>query len=202
MNNDASQYAYILIHAARFSFQPTMEVIIHNRCLDFKLTNTYWFSIGAAWNVCPNWNVDTGSMMSVDLIPFMAAFKGILTYELQRKYANPGDQSESTYVRPLVAWKFEGYKKYCVFTHLAEYDEQIEWDGIKLEEYCQRYFSQLSTYAAPIEDTWLLHDDTVLMTRLDLNFTQRNDILNITISEGTWHDRIKKPVWIYLKKFY
>jgi hypothetical protein len=48
----------------------------------------------------------------------------------------------------------------------------------------------------PIEETWLIHDGTVLVTRLELNFAQRYGILNVTISEGIRDDHIKRPIWI------
>jgi hypothetical protein len=83
---------------------------------------------------------------------------------------------------------------------LIECDKQIKWNRYKLEEYRQRYASQLSTYTSPIEDTWLMHDGTVLMTRLELNSTQRGDVLNITISEGIKDEHTKIPELISLER--
>jgi hypothetical protein len=34
------------------------------------------------------------------------------------------------------------------------------------------------------------------MTKLELDFTQRNGVLNITISEGVEDEHTKRPVWI------
>jgi hypothetical protein len=104
------------------------------------------------------------------------------------------------HIRLLVAWKSEGYKNFCVFVHLIECNKWPYWDEIRLEEYYQRYADQLSTYTGPIKDTWLIHDGTVLMTELDLDFTQRDGVLNITISEGSKDEHAKRPEWINLNK--
>jgi hypothetical protein len=80
---------------------------------------------------------------------------------------------------------------------LIECGKTFRCDKIKLEEYHQRYVSQLRTYTDPIKDTWLMHDGTVLMTRLELDFMKRDGRLNITISEGIKDDCTKRPKWIH-----
>jgi hypothetical protein len=67
---------------------------------------------------------------------------------------------------------------------------------IELEEYYQRYVSQLCAYTGPIKDTWLIYDGTVLMTRLELDFTQGYDVLNIVISESVMDEHTKRIEWI------
>jgi hypothetical protein len=200
IQDDDNHYIYMLMRTISVESQPTMKVNIHNQCLDLKLIDREYLSIGAICDRDPNLEVDTGNIMSVGFKSSLAAFEGILTYELQRKYAESGDQSESTYIRLFVAWKSESYKEFCVCVHLIGYDKKIDWNRIKLEEYYQRYTNQFSTYTGPIKDTWLIHDDTVLMTRLELDFTQRDGVLNIAISEGVKDDHTKKPVWIDLKR--
>jgi hypothetical protein len=98
-----------------------------------------WFNTGADWNRCPEKEVNSGNVMSIKLIPFLSTFGSFLTYELQRKYGKFGNQFEPTYIRFFMAWKCESYKKFHVFAHLIEYDEQIKWNEIELEEYYQRY---------------------------------------------------------------
>lgn len=68
--------------------QPTMKVNIYNQCSDFRLIGGRYFSNGAYWNKEPIWEVDTGSMMSADLIHFLSTFEGILTYELEKKVSS------------------------------------------------------------------------------------------------------------------
>jgi hypothetical protein len=95
-----------------------------------------------------------------------------------------------------VGWKSEGYKELCACVCLIECDKTFPWHKVNTEEYYQRYTNQFGIYTGPIKDTWLTHDGAVLTTKLELYFTQRNDVLNITISEGISDDHTKRPVWI------
>jgi hypothetical protein len=173
-----------------------MKVNIYNQCSCFGLIRSEYFDTGVDWKERPNWKIDTGNMMSADLIPFLSTFGGVLTYELQSGYGNFGNQSESTYIRLLVAWKSESYNQFSVYTHLIKCNEQVKWNETKLEVYYQRYANQLCTYTGPIKDTWLIDDGTVLLTELDLDFTQRDGVLNITISKGIKDESTRRPEWI------
>jgi hypothetical protein len=190
INNGANPHIYILMHSISVRRRPTMKVNIYNQCSNFQLTYQECFSHGAYWNKKPDWKVDAGRMTSTYLTPFLSTFEGVITYRLKRK----GGMSK--YIQLFVAWKSEGYKKFRVFVHLTESDKLFFRYTTKLEEYYQRHANQLSTYAGPIKNTWLIPDDTVLMTRLELNFTQRDGVLNIAISEGVKDKHAKKPIWL------
>jgi hypothetical protein len=177
-----------------FKLQPTMEVNIHNRCSDFKLINL--IPCAAYMYKFPSVEVDTDNMTSAALGPSRAVFDGSLTYQLQRKSVKSDDQLKSTYTILFIAWKSDGCKVLCACVRMLECDKHIEWNGDKLYEYHQRYVSQLSEYTGPVNDTWLIHDGTALMTKLELDFTQRDGRLNIIISEGTRDDRTKISAWI------
>jgi hypothetical protein len=158
-----------------------------------------YFSIGADWDESSDREVYAGSM-SIELIAYLATFEGILTYELKRRHVKPDDRHDLLYIRLFVVWKSEGYKKFRIFIHLIEYDKYVDWDEVKLKEYYKRYSNQLCTYTGSIKDTWLMNDGTVLMTGLDLDFAQRDGILNITISKGVKDEHTKRPEWINLEK--
>jgi hypothetical protein len=178
--------------------QPTMEVNIHNQCSDFELLYPMYFNSGA--NKCKHCRrTDSVNTRNVDLVPFLSTFRGATTYILKSRYFKPSNQYDSTHIRLLVAWKSEGYKKFYVFMHILECNNWVKWDEIKLDEYCQRYARQLCTYTGPIEDTLLTPDGTILITRLELDFTQRDGVLNITISEGVKDDHTRRPEWFNSK---
>jgi hypothetical protein len=139
-------------------------------------------------------------MNSVDLIPFRVVFESALMYELERKRVITGNQPEPTDILLFVAWKSEGYEKFYVFANLIECDKQSYWRKTTLKEYYQRYANQLCTYTGPTEDIWLMSDGTVLMTRLELDFAQRNDVLDITISEVERDNNMRAPVHIDLER--
>jgi hypothetical protein len=188
------------MHIISIASQPTMKVNIWNQCLNFKLTDRRGFNNDAYWNKQPDWEIDASSMMYVDLIPFLSTFGGVLTYQLQREDMEFDCQPESTHIRIFVAWKSEGYKKLRVFAHLIEYEEWCSWSGAKLEEYYHKHASQLCTYTGPVKDTWLTRNGMVLTTELELDFTQRDGVLNITISEGIRDGHTKRPEWINLNR--
>jgi hypothetical protein len=173
-----------------------MNVNIHNQCSDFKLTNRKHRWANVSWDKEPDVEVDANSMMSAVLTSFQAEFEGSLIYQLQRKCVKSDDRLESTYALLFITWKFEDYKALRVFVQLMECDKTFHWNKFKPIEYYQRYVNQLNTYAGPIKDTWLTRDGIVLMIGLETDFTQSNDVLNITISEGVKDEHTKRPVWI------
>jgi hypothetical protein len=177
-----------------------MKVNIHNQCLDFKLKYRGHFNSGARYNEDPDEEVNTGSMKSIDLITSWVAFEGALMYELERKHVKIGNRPDSSHIQLFIAWKSEGYEKFRVFVHLIECEKQSYWGKATQEEYYQRYTNQLCTYTDPIKDTWLIYDDAVLMAGLELDFTQRDGVLNITISEGVRDDYTKRPERINLER--
>jgi hypothetical protein len=144
--------------------------------------------------------LDTSSMNSVDFEAFGAVFEGTIMYELERKHVKPGSQSEPTNILLSISWESEGYKKFSVLVHLIECSKTLHWDKIKLKEYHRRHADQLSPYTDPIKDTWLLPDGTVLTTELELDFTQRDGVLNIIISERNNDNHARRPKWINLNK--
>jgi hypothetical protein len=179
-----------------------MGVNIYNQCSNFKLIYQGYFSNGATCNERPHWGEKGGSSMCIDFVPFLAVFEGALICKLQKEHTKIDDQSDPTYILLFVAWKSEGYKKFYAFVHLIEYDKTVHWDEIKIEEYYQSCASQLSTYIGPIKDTWSIPNDTVLMTELKLgsDFTQRDGVLNVTISEGIWDSHTRRPEWVILNE--
>jgi hypothetical protein len=168
-----------------------MKVNIHNQCSDFKLGQVGYFNNGVHLNKRPD-EVDAGSMMSTVLTPFLSAFEGVLTYELEKGV-------KSTHIQLFVAWKSEGYENFHVSVQLIKHDEILLWHTTKIGMYYQRYTNQFSTYTGPTKDTWSLDDGTVLMTRLELDFTQRDGVLSITISEGVKDNHTKIPEQINSK---
>jgi hypothetical protein len=198
INNDASHYVYTLTYTISFIPQPTMRVSVHNQHSDFRLTDGGWFNAGASWNKEPKKGTDVDNMTSVELIPFLSIFEGVMTYELRRKDIEFDDQHEPTYVRLFVAWKSEGYKKFHLFIHLTEYNESMRWNEVMLKECYYNHINRLNIYTDPIKDTWLIPDDTVLVTELELDFTQRDGVLNITISKGVEDEHTRRPEWINL----
>jgi hypothetical protein len=196
INDDVSHYIYILMHIISTEFQPTMKVNIYNQCSGFKLVDRKCSNVFMNWNKKPDMEVDSDSMMSADLISYWATFEGSLTYQLQEKRVISSNRRKSKTTLLFVAWKSEGYKMLRVLVQLIECDKQTKWNPFKLEEYRQRCANQLNVYTGFIEDIWLIHDGTVLITRLGMKFMQGCHVLNISISEGVMNRYDARPIWI------
>jgi hypothetical protein len=175
-----------------------MKVNVHNQCSDFNLVDQKHFNYCAGWDEHHVEKVDASNMMSIDLKPLMAAFEGALICKLQKNIIKSDDQLESPYLLFFIAWKSGGYKKYHVVLKLIECDKTFHWDKFKPEEYFQKHANQFSTYTGPIKETWLINDNTVLMTKLEIDFTKRDGALNITISDSSRDEHTKLPEWINL----
>jgi hypothetical protein len=196
INKDTSYHVYILIHTISLFYESTMEVNVHNQCSGFNLRHHTCFRASMDREQYPDDEVNPGSMTSVKFIPFLSTFGGVLTYVLEKEDAKSEGQPKSIYTLLFISWKFEGYKKFCAFVHLVECEDLLFWTKAKREEYYQRYTGQLYMYTDTIKDIWLIHDGTVLKTELTLDFTQRDGVLNVTISEGVRDGRLLRPIWI------
>jgi hypothetical protein len=186
----------LLVYGIILYSQPKIKLYIHNRCSDFNLINQERHGINVLWHRLPGLEVDAGGMTNSSLLTYRSTFGGAIVYELQRKHIEYDNQPESIYIWLFMAWKSEGYKKLCVSVQLIECEKTFRWSKGDLKRYYQRYVNQFSTYTGSIEDTWLIHDSSVLMTRLELDFTQRDSVLNITISGGVMCDHIKRAKWV------
>jgi hypothetical protein len=191
INHDTHHYVYILMRMISFKSQPTMKVNIHNQCSNFRLKDRKYLSTGEDWQPYLGEEVDTDHMMRVGFKSPPAMFEDGIMCKLQREHVKPGNQS--THILLFIGWKSEGYKKLHAFAQLIEYDKHVHWDKYTLKEYYQRYISQISTYIGHIKDTWLIDGNIVLMTRLELDFTQRDGVLNVTISERAEDDYTRRP---------
>jgi hypothetical protein len=172
-----------------------MTVLICNRCSDFglKLGGSY---ISGAESKAYDQKADNDNTRYFGLSTVLEDFKGIIMYGLERKHFKLGNRHEQTRTLLLIAWESEGYKKFRVFVRLVECNKWPLWGSAELEEHFQRYTNQLCTYTGPIKDTWSIYDGIILMTRLELDFTQRDGVLIITVSEGVSDDHTKIPEWI------
>jgi hypothetical protein len=169
-------------------------ISVHNQCSNFGLGEFECFVNGANSTHCRRGN--SVNTRDVDFIPFLSTFGGAVTYKLQDRNYKPNHRPGAARIRCLVAWKSEGYKKFYMLIHLIEYNRWVKWNEIKLDDYCQRYANQFSIYTGPIKSTWLMPNGIVLMIRLNLDSTQRDGIMSITISEGVGDGYTKRLVWL------
>jgi hypothetical protein len=119
---------------------------------------------------------------------------GILMYELKRKNTDqPNEEAISNkrvYIQLVMIWKVHKSGRFYVYSFLIEHDNSRVWYEyklMKLVRYCKSFIIQ----HGPIEDTWLMHNNTVLMIRANVTFEEEYYKLEMTISEGS----INKDTW-------
>jgi hypothetical protein len=94
-----------------------------------------------------------------------------------------------------VIWKVNSSKEFYVYSSLIEYDKSHVWDRDKLTkmtEYCKMFNIQ----HCPIEETYLMHDNKVLMTRLDVTREAECYKLEMTISEASINKDTQRPRYV------
>jgi hypothetical protein len=187
INHDVSHYIYILMHTINLSSLRQMGVYIRNNCSDLWLTDRRVFS-DTHWDIFNSQEIDPEYDEVIKFMPSLTESEGALTYRLQGKHVKSDNQNESTYTLLFVSWKLEGYKNLRACWRLIECDKQTKWNETKLEEYCKKYVSQPCAYADPINNTWLIHDGTVLMIEI-IWFGGPH----IYISEGIENEHTRRP---------
>jgi hypothetical protein len=97
-----------------------------------------------------------------------------------------------TNLQLLAIWGLNDEYDLCVRSLLIKHSNTITWNEDTLERLCSTHFS-LCKVAKTIKDTWLLDDETVLITELK---RKANRAFEITISEGTRKDDTMVPLWV------
>jgi hypothetical protein len=180
-------------------------VLVHNQCSDFELVSPAYFGYHVIWLRSPDQKVDANTVIRSSFGNDVAKdkFSCALLYKLQRKMGpKSNDQSNadnistegtSTSLQLLVIWKYNVKYKNRFFTRalLISHGNTIIWDEDTLKKLHYMYFALLRD-DYNIKDTWLLDDETVLMTTL--KWKKDSCTFKITISEGTREDDSMEPL--------
>jgi hypothetical protein len=127
-------------------------------------------------------------------------FCGALIYRLQRRKSREStvigkDTSSTTHL--LVVWRIESMKLYANVL-LVVHDKGFYWEKDDLEELYRRNIIQLRLYPVSVIETWLLDDNTALMTTFKI--MDGGQLLNITISEVEEANYERTPAYIDLER--
>jgi hypothetical protein len=123
-------------------------------------------------------------------------FCGALIYRLQRRKSREStvigkDTSSTTHL--LVVWRIESMKLYANVL-LVVHDKGFYWEKDDLEELYRRNIIQLRLYPVSVIETWLLDDNTALITTFKIINEDR--ILDIAIFEAVRYNGARMPVHI------
>jgi hypothetical protein len=177
----------VLMYAVSSCIQPSLELNIYNQCLNVDLVSpTYITDRMSECHRPPSPKVCAGSIMRSGFIIFdWCSVSGTtLIYRLQMKQPHESteiDKSTSNAIYILITWRlFSESKSLYVDVLLVEHDKGFDKDNLE-----KLYYENLDRFRMCLDsatETWLLNDNTALMTTFKvMNGGQR---LNVAIFEA------------------
>src|SRR5690606_10282270 len=129
----------------------------------------------ATWYLSPDQRVDVGSTAQVgfNIDSSQKESIGVLMYKLQRKSTDQPNE-EATCIQLVIIWKVNSCREFLAVSFLIEHSKSDVLHEYKLME-LDKYYKLFDVQYGIIEDTWLMHDNTVLMTSV-----------NVTCEEGCY----------------
>jgi hypothetical protein len=178
-----------------------VKLVIHHQFSGIELISPVYAGKGITCHLSPDQIVDVGSTTQAgfNIDPGLWWWpSGVLMYKLQK---NNIDQSndEATYIQLIMIWNVNRSKNFFVNSFIAEYDQGCVWDEdrlMKLAKNCRPFNIQHGS----IEDTWLMHDHTVLMTRMDITREEKCYKIEMTISETSIKDDTQRIQYIDMER--
>jgi hypothetical protein len=193
----------VLIYAVRLNIRPSFKLNIRNQCLNVGLVSPiYIASEELDCHKPPNYKVYAGdTMRSAFIIMLHNQSYGALIYKLQKKQSHESIETNediSSVIHFLVVWEISGSKKLCTGVLLVENDKVFVWDKDDLGKLHSKNINRFRLCPDSATETWLLDDNTALMTTFEI--INEDYTLNITISEVERDDNTRKPAHIDLKR--
>jgi hypothetical protein len=184
----------------RNSTPSRLKLMIRNLCPSIKLTYPVYVSNDATCYLSPDQTVNVGSTTQAGFKNnlFCKNSSGALLYMIQRK--NTHGRNEVTCTQFLIAWEVRGSGELFIALDLIEHDKNrtLDKNGLAKLAKDQRGFN---IQCGLIEDTWIMHDNTVLMTRVNVIRETKCYRLEMTISEASVKDDTQRPRYIGLNRF-
>jgi hypothetical protein len=180
-----------------------VRLIIHNQFPSIELTSPVYVGRHATCHLSPDQRVDAGCAIqaSFNIDSDRRWSTGVLMYKLQRKTTvqSNGDvisnEKKTTCIQLAIIWKVKDSKEFLTASYLLEHNEDCVWDRVKLKRLVKHY-KLANIQHGTIENTWLMHDNTVLMTSLNVSHEEECYKLEMTISKGSIKDDTQRPRYI------
>jgi hypothetical protein len=174
----------VLIYALSLLDKLPFKLNIYNQCLNVDLVSpTYITSYRLTSHrppddkVCAGDTMRTGFIIESDRMSY-----GALIYKIQKRQSHEStemNEDTSNAAQLLVVWRISESKKLYADVLLVKRDKIL--DKNDLRELHRKNFDRFRLCPDAATETWLLGDNTALMTTL--NIMEKEHVLNITISE-------------------
>jgi hypothetical protein len=176
----------VLMHDLSLPIQPSVKLNIHNQCSNVDLVSPiYFISDDLERHRPPDYEVYAGSATRFGfVIKLSHGTGGALIYRLQRRQpheSTKADKDTSGATHLLVVWEIYKFMQLYTDVLLVEHEKGFDWNKDNLKELEHRNINRFRLSPGFATETWLLDDNTALMTTF--NIMNKDHILNITISE-------------------
>jgi hypothetical protein len=182
---------------------PKMTLIIHHQFSGVELVSPVYWSLFAPCYLSPDQNVDVGSTVQVgfNIDSTQEWSLGALMYKLQRKNFDQSNENivfsenEATCTQLVIICKANSSRELLVCSFLIEHDEGHVWDGAKLMKLTFKC-ELVNMQHGPIEEIWLIRNNTVLVASLNVACEGEFYKLEMTITEGSVNEDTRRPWYI------
>jgi hypothetical protein len=176
-----------------------INLIIHHQFPDIKLASPVYLCHNATHRPSFDKQVNSGHTMKANL-KLNLSRKGIsaLMYKLQGKNT-ASEKDNETCVQLVIIWKIDSSKEISVISDLMEHEKDRIWYRYKLQKLVE-YYKLFDIQHCPIEETYLLHDNTVLMTTLNASHKEGCYEIEMTISKTSINDNTTRIRYIELDR--
>jgi hypothetical protein len=182
-----------------------VKLIIHNQLPGVELVSPVYAGEGITCYLSPDQIIDVGftTKAGFDIDLNQSESIGVLMYKLQRKNADEfnvdviSSEGEAKCIQLVIILEAYISKEFHVASPLIEHDKSHVWDEDKLLQLIKHRNSFRMQHDS-IEETYLMRDYTVLMTRMNIIREEECYELEMTISEGSINEDTQR-LWYFDK---
>jgi hypothetical protein len=158
---------------------------------------TYITSDGLENHRPPNYKVYAGNTMRTGFIIKSDRMSyGALIYKIQKRQPHESteiNEDTSSAAHLLVVWRISESKKLYADVLMVVHDKILDKDDLR--ELYRKNFDRFRLCPDAATKTWLLDDNTALMTTL--NIMKKEHVLDITLSEVEKDNNAREPAHIH-----
>jgi hypothetical protein len=176
-----------------------VKLIIHNQFPGIELVSPMYYINGATCYLSPAQRVDVDSTTQAGFDIGLTQDKstGVLIYKLQRR--NADEFNEETCIRIVIIWEVHRSGKFSVASLIVEHNKSHVWDedkSLQLIKHRDLFGMQYDL----TEETYLMREHTVLMTRMSIIRKEEYYELEMTITEGSINEDTQRLRYIDMNK--
>jgi hypothetical protein len=178
-----------------------VKLVIHNQFPDIELASPLCCGDGATCCLSSDHRVNAGSTMEAvfNFDTDQHVSIGALMYKLQKSITDQSDEEvissedETTCIQLVVILDVCDSGE-TLYSFLIEHDKDHIWNRVELMKLA-KYYEMFDMHYDSDEETWLMHDNTVLMESLNIIYEEECYKLELTISKGNINKNTRRPLY-------